>query len=79
MAGKVHFSLGRKNYCLLLIAVLLIISGYFLMSGQGNRDGSVFYHDIYSFRRTTLAPVVLFAGYALIIISIMYRFKIPGK
>lgn len=79
MAGKVHFSLSRNNYYLLLISVILIFFGFLLMTGQGSQEGRPFNYDIYSFRRITMAPVVLFSGYVLVIISIMYRFKTEGK
>jgi len=47
-----------------------------LMIGEGNNDVSYFNEDIYSFRRITLAPLVILSGYSLMIFAIM---SISGK
>jgi hypothetical protein len=65
-----------SNYFLILTSVLLLIAGFLLMTGRGNKIGESFNTDIYSFRRITLAPVVLLAGYVLLIYGIM---KAPDK
>jgi len=75
MAVKKRFIFSGRNYCLLLIAVSLIVSGYILMTGGSNSGGNEFNNEIYSFRRITLAPVILLAGYALIIQAIMWNPK----
>jgi len=41
------------------------------MTGQSNSGGIEFNGDIYSFRRITLSPIILLAGYAMIIYAIM--------
>ena len=75
MNGKKHLLFGRKNYSLILIAVLLVFSGYLLMTGSPNQRGESFNYEIYNFRRITVAPIVLLAGYVLMIICIMMN---PG-
>jgi hypothetical protein len=59
-----HFVFGKKNYQLMLIGILVIIVGYVLMYGQ---------EDIYSFRKTTLAPIVVIAGFVIEVFAILKR------
>lgn len=75
MKGKGTFLYNQRNYWLILIAVGLIITGYLLMTGSGNAGDSGFNQDIYSMKRITVAPLVLFAGYALMILAIIWNPK----
>ena len=68
---KVGFALGKSNYIYLSISFVIIIIGYLLMSGGGTHDPKVFTMDIFSFRRITLAPVVVMIGYIMAIFAIM--------
>jgi len=61
----------RRNYYLILISVILLISGFFLLKGVAHPEGGSFNMEIYSFRRITLAPVILLGGYILMIYAIM--------
>lgn len=76
MAGPDCFLFKRRNYFLILIAVILIITGLVLMSGNSNQGGSTFNNEIYSARRITWAPLILVSGYALIIYAIISVKKI---
>jgi uncharacterized membrane protein len=58
---------SKENYTLTIISVLVIVIGFFLMAGK---DG-----NIYDFRRTTLAPIVVIAGFVLGIYAIFYKKK----
>ena len=58
-----QFALGRKNYRLLLIGFAIIVVGFMLMVGGKSEDPAVFNPEIFSFRRITLAPVVVFFGF----------------
>lgn len=51
----------RKYYGLILISVLLL-SGFLLMTGTSNSGGE-FNKSIFSFRRITLAPLIIVASY----------------
>ena len=66
--------LGRKNYLLILIGLGLIILGFILMAGGGNDDPDVFDYAMFNFRRITLAPIVVLAGFGFEIYAIMKRF-----
>lgn len=69
------FSIPKENLTIIAIAVGLIIVGFFLVSGGGSKDPNVFSTDIFSFRRITLAPIVMLLGYGLVIYGIMRQPK----
>jgi len=58
---------------LLLIGLVVILVGFLLMIGGGSDDPNVFSEDIFSFRRMTLAPILVLAGYAIEIYAIMKK------
>ena len=65
--------LGRRNYVLMLTGLGLIIAGFLLMAGGGSDDPEGFNEAMFSFRRITLAPIVVIAGFALEVYAIMSR------
>ncbi len=68
--------LGKKNYILLGIGFAIIILGFILMIGGHSADPNVFKPDeLFSFRRTTLAPVLILAGFIFEIYAIMKKPK----
>ncbi len=69
------FAFDKKNYRLLLIGLAFIIVGFLLMIGGGSDDPDVFNEDIFSFRRLTLAPILILAGYVIEIFAIMKKPK----
>ena len=71
--GKRGFALGKKNYIALAIGFAILVIGYALMVGGGSDDPNVFNPEIFSFRRITLAPIVLIIGFAVEIFAIMWR------
>jgi len=66
--------LGRKNYAMMLIGIAIIAIGFALMSGGGEHTATEFDESIFSFRRITLAPIVVIAGFVFEIFAIMKRF-----
>lgn len=68
-----------KNYVMLLVGVLVIVLGFVLMSGGGEHTATEFDSSIFSFRRITLAPIVVIAGFVVVGVAIMKRFKTSGK
>ena len=64
-----------KNYLWMLIGVVVIVIGFVLMSGGGEHTATEFDYSIFSFRRITLAPVVVIAGFVVVGFGIMKRFK----
>ncbi len=74
------FALGKENYLLLLIGFVIIIAGFLLMIGGKSDDPNVFNgKEIFSFRRITLAPVVVLFGFAFEIWAIMKKPKDSQK
>lgn len=70
-----RFPLGPENYRLMAIGFGIILIGFILMVGGGSDDPEVFNPDIFSFRRITLAPMLLLAGFVFQIYAIMKRSK----
>lgn len=60
------FVFDKQNYILMGIGLLLIIIGFFLMAGGKSSDPMVFNDaEIYSFRRITLAPIMILLGFVV--------------
>jgi fumarate reductase subunit D len=72
---KLNFALGRANYKLLAIGFGIIIIGFLLMLGGKSDSPDKFSEDIFSFRRITLAPIVVLAGFVFEIWAIMKKPK----
>ena len=68
------FALGKENLKLLAVGFLFIVFGFILMTGGKSTDPNVFNWEIFSFRRVTLAPIVVMFGFVFEIYAIM---KIP--
>lgn len=70
---KAGFALGLENYKLMAIGFAVIIVGFILMAGGKSDDPKVFSEDIFSFRRITLAPLIVLAGFIFEIYAIMKK------
>lgn len=73
---KQNFALDKENYILLLVGFAIIILGFVLMIG-GKSDSPAEFNDeeIFSFRRITLAPIVVLFGFIFEIYAIMKKPK----
>jgi len=69
------FAFGPQNYRLLLIGLVVIVIGFILMAGGKSDDPNVFNPEIFSWRRITLAPLVVLAGFVIEGIAIMKKPK----
>ncbi|MFM2386874.1 MAG: hypothetical protein RL660_1631 [Bacteroidota bacterium] len=70
------FMFEKQNYIYMGAGLVLIILGYILMAGGKSPDPNVFnYDEIYSFRRITLAPILVVAGYLVEIFAILWTPK----
>ena len=67
-------TLSRKNYALMAIGLGVIVLGMVLMTGSGSDSVEEFNYEIFSWRRITLAPILILAGFAFEIYAIMKRF-----
>ena len=72
---KQNFALAPENYKLLAIGFGIIVLGFLLMLGGKSHDPNVFNEEMFSFRRITLAPIVVLAGFTFEIWAIMKKPK----
>jgi hypothetical protein len=72
---KSDLAFGKENYILLLVGLAFIVTGFILMTGGGSDDPNVFSEEIFSFRRITLAPIVVITGFVIEIFAIMKKPK----
>ncbi len=66
-------ALGKKNLAMMAIGVAIIVLGFVLMAGGGSDDPNVFNYEMFSFRRITLAPLLVIGGFAFEIYAIMKK------
>ncbi len=65
---------NKSNYTWMLIGAALIVVGMFLMSGGKSTDPNIFNeNEVYSFRRITLAPMVIIAGFIVEVYAIFKK------
>lgn len=65
----------KSNYITILAGMVCILLGFVLMSGGGEHTATSFDDTIFSFRRITLTPIVVVAGFVVVGVGIMKRFK----
>ena len=63
-----------KNYILIIAGLVVIVIGMVLMAGGGSDDPNVFNYDIFSWRRITLAPILIVGGFAFEIYALLKKF-----
>ena len=64
---KAEFVFGKNNYMFMIIGFVVLVIGFVLMYGGKE--------DIYSFRRITLAPIVVISGFVIEIFAILVKPK----
>ena len=65
---------GKSNYTWMLIGAACIVIGMLLMSGGKSPNPDVFNaSEVYSFRRITLAPIVIIIGFVIEIYAIFKK------
>lgn len=74
---KSQFGFQPENYKLLLIGLAINVLGFLLMIGGAAEDPNTFdASELFSARRITLAPMLIVAGYIVIIYAILKKKKI---
>ncbi len=58
------FVFGKSNYRLLFASIAVVVLGFILMAGKT---------DIYDFRKTVLAPIIVLAGFAIGFFAILKK------
>lgn len=69
----------KRKYYILIAGILVGVLGYLLMIGGGSDDPNEFSYDLFSHRRITLAPILVLAGYGIMIYSILTKKKSAKK
>ena len=69
-----QMTLTIKNYILLIAGFVFIIIGMVLMAGGGSDDPNVFNYDMFSWRRITLAPILIVGGFAFEVYALLKKF-----
>src|ERR1043166_8267447 len=73
---EITFLFDKENYMWMLGGILLILIGFTLMAGGKSPDPHKFnYDEIFSFRRITLAPIIILLGFAVEVYAIMKKPK----
>jgi len=72
---KMSFVFTRQKYIIMLIGLGLILVGFLLMIGGGSEDPNTFSKELFSFRRLTLAPILVILGFVVEIYAIMKKPK----
>jgi hypothetical protein len=73
-ARKSSALFGKENYKWMIIGLVVIIAGILLMIGGKSEDPNQFNpKEVYSFRRITLAPILILAGLGLEVFAIFRK------
>ncbi len=65
-ATKMQFVFGKENYRIMILGIVVIVIGFALMAGT---------EDIMSFRKITVAPIVVLAGFGIQFWAILKKTK----
>ena len=71
---KRNFAFDKVNFILLAVGMAIVVIGFLLMVGPGSTD-TVYEPDIFSVRRTKVAPVVCLFGFVSMIYAVMRKPK----
>ena len=78
VSGRKAMAFSKINYILLIIGFVIIIAGFLLMvGGSSTTEGSE--PDIFSVRRTKVAPMVCLFGFLFMVVAILYHKKDKNK
>ena len=66
--------LTRRNYILLAAGFAVIVLGFVLMAGGGSDSPDEFDYAMFSWRRVTLAPILVIGGFVVEIYAILKRY-----
>ena len=71
MENNPKMAMTPKGLKHLLIGLIVMVSGYVLMSGGGTTDPEVFNQSMFDFRRMVAAPLVIILGIVIEVVAIM--------
>lgn len=76
---KMQFAFDKRNYTILILGIVLLIIGFFALSGGGSKDPNEFSDALFSTRRMVLAPIILMLGYITVGVAIMLKREDNGS
>ena len=74
MENNEKMAITPKGLKYLLIGLIVMVSGYILMTGGGSDNPQVFNYAMFDFRRMVAAPVVIILGIVIEVVAIMGMF-----
>ena len=75
MEENKKMAITQRGLKLLLVGLIIMVSGYILMTGGGSDDPEVFNYAMFDFRRMVAAPLVIILGIVIEVVAIMGIFK----
>lgn len=75
MKENPKMAITPRGLKLLIVGLIVMVSGYILMTGGGSDDPQVFNYAMFDFRRMVAAPIVIILGIVIEIVAIMKVFK----
>ena len=75
MEENTKMPITPRGLKLLLVGLIVMVSGYILMTGGGSSDPAEFNYEMFDFRRMVAAPIVIILGIVIEVVAIMKVFK----
>ncbi len=72
--NKKDFAFNKINFILLAVGMVIVVIGFLLMVGPNSTD-TTFEPDIFSARRTKVAPLVCLFGFVSMIYAVVRKPK----
>ena len=69
------FVFGKVNFIILAISIVIIIFGFWLMSGGKTTEETGFDPSIFNTRRIVIAPIVTMIGFVSVVVAILKKPK----
>lgn len=67
---------GKENYIWIIGGIVVMLIGLAMMMGGDSKDPNVFSNnEVYSFRRITVAPILILAGLGIEVFAIFRKPK----
>ena len=73
--NKKNFVFGKENFILLAVSAVIIIVGFWLMSGGKTTEETGFDPSIFNTRRIVIAPIITMIGFLMVIVAILRKPK----
>jgi len=70
-----NFVFGKENFIMLAISIVIIIIGFWLMSGGKTTEETGFDPSIFNPRRIVIAPIVTMIGFVSVVVAILKKPK----